>query len=135
MVVVDTSIIIDHLRREDDENSPFRLLIKDIQQDQIAISIVTVQELFVGQSTKRAEINRIVLSFVANLKILPYTYEVAKLAGEIDRDLARPIDLADAAIAATVILNGAKLFTLNSKDFQGIDNLELYLLGHPDPVA
>ena len=50
--------------------------------------------------------------------------DVAKSAGSIARDLDKPLDLADAAIAATAILNGAKLSTFNKKDFQGIKDLE-----------
>ena len=61
---------------------------------------------------------------ISQLKILPYTHDVAKYAGEIARDLNSPISLADAAIAATTLLNKARLLTLNKKDFQGIKNLE-----------
>lgn len=59
------------------------------------------------------------------LKILPYTYEVARLAGEIARDMGRPIDFADAAIAATAIVQGASLFTLDKNDFEGVPDLNL----------
>ena len=66
------------------------------------------------------------LATISPLKILPYTYEVAQLAGEIARDLEFPIELADAAIAATTILNGGTLLTLNKKDFSGIKELLIY---------
>jgi len=36
-----------------------------------------------------------------------------------------PIELADAGIAATAIVNGCELFTLNKKDFKGIEGLKL----------
>jgi predicted nucleic acid-binding protein len=56
---------------------------------------------------------------------VPYTYETAKLAGEIARDLERPIELADAAIAATTIINRGELLTINKKDFAAIPLLQL----------
>ena len=65
------------------------------------------------------------LATISPLAILPYTFETAQLAGELSRDLNRPMTIADAAIAATVLLNGASLATLNSKDFVNIEGLEL----------
>lgn len=65
------------------------------------------------------------LATITPLKILAYAYETAKLAGQIARDLDRPIELADTAIAATAILNHAKLLTLNQKDFRSIPKLNL----------
>lgn len=38
------------------------------------------------------------------------------------------IDFADAAIAATAIINKVALCTLNKKHFEGISDLELYQL-------
>ena len=73
-------------------------------------------------------VNRLIytkLLLVWKLEQLPHSYEIAKLAGEIARDLKRPIELADAAIAATAVINQASLFTLNEKDFQGIKPLEI----------
>ena len=56
----------------------------------------------------------------------PYTYEIAKLAGELIRDAKDPIEFPDAVIAAAAILHDAKLFTLNKKNFVRISKLELY---------
>lgn len=53
------------------------------------------------------------------------TDDIAKLAGSIACDCPRPIELADAVIAATALHHQAKLFTLNTKDFVQIDGLEL----------
>jgi predicted nucleic acid-binding protein len=91
----------------------------------LAISLVTVQELYEGLSTKNSQKEQYLLSIISPLKILPYKYETAELAGKIARDLKRPIQLADAAIAATAIENGAQLLTLNKKDFNNIQNLTL----------
>lgn len=94
----------------------------------LAISLVSVQELFEGRSTLLEESEKNLLATISPLRILPYTYEVAKLAGTIARDIKKPIELADAAIAATTILNQAQLYTLNRKDFKEIPELELFLM-------
>lgn len=126
MVVLDTNIIIDHLRMQDRRTeSKLMTLVKTKPKELLAISMITIQELYEGRSTRDTQKEQYLLATVSPLKILPYNYEVAKLAGEIARDIERPIELADAGIAATAILNGCELLTLNLKDFSGIDNLAL----------
>jgi predicted nucleic acid-binding protein len=126
MVVLDTNIIIDHLRLQDGKaESRLMILARTKPKEVLAISMLTVQELYEGQSTRDAQKEQYLLATISPLKILPYSYEIAKLAGEIARDIDRPIELADAGIAASAILNGCELFTLNLKDFAGIDNLRL----------
>ena len=61
------------------------------------------------------------MATITPLQILSFTYEIAQLAGELARDLKRSIEFADAAIAATAITNGARLLTLNSKNFKEIN--------------
>lgn len=123
MVVIDTSVLIDHIRLKG-KNSIFDEFIKQ-SQDKFAIALISVQELYEGKSTRDEEIEGEIISLINSLEVLPYAFENAKLAGEIARDLGRPIDLADAAIAATAVLNKASLFTLNKKDFKGIKGLKL----------
>ena len=126
MVVLDTNIIIDHLRLQDGKaESRLMTLVKTKPKEVLAISMLTVQELYEGRSTRDAQKEQYLLATISPLKILPYNYEVAKLAGEIARDIGRPIELADAGIAATAILNRGELLTLNLKDFAGIDNLQV----------
>ena len=124
MVVIDTSLIIDHLRQKP-ENSQLVKLEARFADERLAISLVTVQELYEGRSVGDKDKEREMVSVLAGLEILPYSYEVAKSAGKLNRNLSRPLDLADAAIAATAISNGAQLATLNKKDFAGIEELEL----------
>lgn len=124
MVILDTSIVIDHLRQPKKKKSHLVKIAKQRPKETLALSIVSIQELYEGQSTKDEEKEQYLLATIAPLKILPYTYEVARLAGEIARDLGHTIELADAAIAATAIVNGAELLTLNKKDFRGVKGLE-----------
>ena len=124
MVILDTNIIIDHLRQTRQKDSLLLQLSRQKPKENLAISMLSIQELYEGKSTKNKEKEKDLLATIAPLRILPYDYETAKLAGEIARDLKRPIELADAASAATAILTGARLFTLNKKDFHGIKDVE-----------
>lgn len=127
MVILDTNIIIDHLRRFGARESVIEKLAKEPHQEEVlSISIISVQELYEGQSTLKEEKEKDLFSTLSPLDMLSYTFEVAKLAGEIARDRKTSIDLADAAIAATTIINNGQLLTLNKKDFQGIKNLEFF---------
>lgn len=124
MVVLDTSIIIDHLRRPPKESILIGLFEKHADQV-ICISVISVQELYEGKSTTDTVKENQLLSTLSLMEILPYDYEIAKLAGKIARDSKNPIELADAAIAATAIINNADLYTLNQKHFQTIPDLKL----------
>ena len=126
MIILDTNIIIDHLRILGNKESYFVKLSKILPKDDLAISLVTIQELFQGKSTRDTEPEKNLIAVIEPLKILPYTYQIAKLAGQINRDVKNTIEFTDAAIAATAIVNKAKLFTLNKKDFHDISGLELW---------
>lgn len=125
MVILDTNVIIDHLRLSGKAESTLEKIAKKHPKETLAISMVTVQELYEGKSTRDEEKEKALLATISPLKILSYTFEVAQKAGELARDLDRPIELADAAIAASTIVYGYTLATLNKKDFEGIENLEL----------
>lgn len=126
MVILDTNLIIDHLRQSAVPETAFIKIAQEITRENLGISVMTIQELYEGMSTKDARTEEYLLTIVTPLKIYPYTYETAQLAGEIARDLAHPIEFADAAIAATAIVNGAFLATLNKRHFAGIKDLEFF---------
>lgn len=128
MVMVDTNIVIDHLRSSVRKKS---LLVQLEEQDPnrvIALSMLSVQELYEGQSTRQLSREKELLLAITPMQFLPYSYEVAKLAGKIARDHSKPLELADAAIAATSIINKVPLFTLNQKHFAEIPELTLFKL-------
>ncbi len=128
MVILDTNIIIDHLRQSQRNDTLLMQIAKKISKENLALSVVSVQELYEGKSTREKEKEEYLLATITPLKILSYTYEIAQLAGEIAREHKKPIELADAAIAATAIVNGAELFTLDRDDFKDIRDLELFTL-------
>lgn len=126
MVVLDTNIIIDHLRQHPKTKSRLDIINKEVSKEDLALSVVSIQELYIGQSTKVKSAENLVVATVVPLKILPYTYEVAELAGKLSRDSKGLMQFADAAIAATAIVNGCQLYTLNKKDFLEIPELEFF---------
>jgi tRNA(fMet)-specific endonuclease VapC len=123
MVVLDTNIIIDHLRQPPGTDTILKKVV--LEKDELALSVLSVQELYEGKSTRDAMAKELIQVTVSSFRILAYTFETAQRAGELARDLERPISFPDAAIAATAILNEASLLTLNIKDFEGIENLDL----------
>ena len=99
MVILDTNIIIDHLRTTSKSTQSHLVkLAKNHPKTSLALSVISVQELLEGQSTKDPAKYKDLLAVISPLQILPYTYDVAILAGEIARDLPQPIEFADAAI-------------------------------------
>ena len=122
MVILDTNLLIEHLRMGHKSLRLEKLLDK-YGIDNLSVSTVSIQELFSGASSIKQE-NEI-LALLATLKIWVYDHESAKKAGEIERDFVREIEFADAAIAATCVINKCQLATLNRKDFEGIKGLEM----------
>ncbi len=125
MVVLDTSIVIDHLRQKPGHTTQLLRIVESHSLRSLAISVVSIQELYRGESTRDAHKEDLMLTTIASLQVLPYTYEIALLAGKIGRDVKRSIEFADAAIAATAIMHNASLSTLNKKDFSLVPELEL----------
>lgn len=126
MVILDTNIIVEHLRFSGKRDSALVKLAKKTAKENLAVSVITIQELYEGRSSKERQKEDYLLATIAPLRVLSYTYEIAQMAGEIARDLKEPIEFADAAIAATAIINGAIFCTLDKKHFQGIINLEFW---------
>jgi predicted nucleic acid-binding protein len=122
MVIIDTSVIINFLHQKDKKTTLLRL-VENLGKKNLAISIITVQEIYSGRSAGLVKEEDIIRALFGSLEILPYNFETAKLAGEIVRN--NQISFADAAIAATSLFYGAQLATLNPKDFEKIAGLEL----------
>lgn len=124
MVIVDTSVVIDHLRRPPQQSVLIKLFESNFKET-FAVSVITIQELYEGKSTRDEVHENHLLSTLGRLEILQYNTDTARLAGRIARDSKNPVDFADAAIAATTVANGARLATLNQKHFKDIPELEL----------
>jgi len=126
MVVLDTSIIIDHLRQKPGTITLLCKINRKEGRRNLFISVITIQELYEGKSTLSESKLKEMLSVIAPLEILEYNREIAEIAGTVARDSKTTIEFADTAIAATCVFNDSKLFTLNTNHFKDIPDLELY---------
>ncbi len=122
-VLIDTSIIIDYLRKV---NKSKTLFWKLVNQYDCLISSVTVFELYSGaKSIEHKKDIEIVLSF---LDIVSFNDAHAKLSAEIFKTLKQQnnlIEFRDIFIASCAISKKVSLATLNEKHFVRIDALNL----------
>ncbi len=122
-LLIDTSIIIDYLRKKNKRNSQFYKIVGSYN---LFVSAVTLFELFAGakDEQKSNDINYI-LEYV---EILPFTGATAKEAGEIYlklRNQNKVIETKDLFIGATALFHDLPLTTLNVKHFERIEGLEI----------
>lgn len=101
-VVVDTDVLIDHLRghRAFDPGS-----------DRVFCSVVTRAELFAGTEADEEAVQRL----LAPLVEVPVDRDLAEAAGRLRRTTR--IALSDALIAATALSLRAPLLTRNKREF------------------
>jgi len=129
VVILDTCILIDHLRLAKSAPKEKSLLYKvatEVGSKNLAFSILSIQELFAGESVSDPREHERVLNLTQRLQILPYNYKTAYTAGRITKTKSYALNFADAGIAATALINDYSLFTLNEKHFQTIPHLQLY---------
>lgn len=124
-IVIDTNIIINYVRIGKRGKT---LLEKIISQPrlQLIISVATLQELFIGQSTKNKKEERKIKKLLNLFIIKDIDPSIAETAGKILRDYPGKLSFPDAKIAATAILEKALLLTRNKKDFAKIKRVKFY---------
>lgn len=117
-LLVDTDVLIDHLRGE-------RRL---VATGRLAVSVVSRCELFAGRD--EPERLRRFLSAMVELTIDPV---IAELAGTTRRDTG--IATPDALIAATALTHGLPLLTRNRRHFDRVSALRVVapVLAHDRP--
>ncbi len=122
MILLDTSALVDALTGPRRSASALRGWIERYQR--IAVSALVLYEWLRGPRTasELADQEALLPSALA----LPFTPEDAALAATLYRNVrrARGREL-DLAIAASAILNDARLWTLNARDFADIPGLTL----------
>lgn len=127
-VVCDTNVFINYLQKEEQTV----LTVERIGNENIIMPIISAFELYkgVGNKNELKEINEFV-NYYASIQL---NGKGVELALELIKKyhLAYNLGLADALIAASVIIAKLKLFTFNVKDFDFISGLQLY---YPPSVA
>ena len=122
-VLIDTSILIDHLRKRRKDST---LFYEVAQKNECFISSITEFEFTVGSTQKNREFTDKLLK---KLSVLPFNSDCVRIAVRIYHDLKlknKLISLPDIFIAATAVANKLPLVTLNLKHFGNIDKLELH---------
>ncbi len=115
MILVDTDVLIANLRGIDAARD--WLLQARTRTGRLGVSVVTNAEILGGmRSPERREVTRLLNS----VRPLPVTDMIAHRAGELRRRYRRShaaIGLVDYLIAATALVHGLELATLNIKHF------------------
>jgi predicted nucleic acid-binding protein len=122
MILCDTNILIEFYKN----NSSIIQELRNIGQNQIAISAITQAELYYGALNK-AELRKI-KQHLALLQSLPVDSTVSDKFLELMEtySLSHKLAIPDALIAATAIVHSIEIYTLNLKDFRFIKDLTLY---------
>lgn len=122
-VLLDTSVIIDFVRRKDKKSTLLFGLSK--KGYKLYISILTHTELYAGTNVWRTiEAEQDLEKLFYGINILPLETEISRKAGKIRAQ--NNTTIIDAIIAATAINHGLSLVTLNLRDFENIEEISLY---------
>ncbi len=121
--MVDSTILIDYFRKTDKANS--KLVSHFRNYDQLYISSVTEFEVVNGATQVHLQFWE---GMLPRFTILEFDSKAARQAADIVAQLKikrKTIDKPDLFIAATAVVNGLTLDTLNTKHFIHIDSLHL----------
>ena len=124
-LIVDIDIIIDYLRG----GVIWENILESINKDcEFYIATVVILELFSGRSTIDDEVSIKILDFLQIFNEIDLNKDIAKKAGELFRDVNRNLGIADYIIAASALVTGSTIITLNKKHFEQIPRLIIYPL-------
>ncbi len=112
MYLLDTSVLIDLLRKREPAVAWFKTVAVDPR-----VSVISLTELWVGIRRQKEEAD--ILQLESALRALPIDREIALRAGVLLRHYAasHSLEVPDAIIAATAEHHGLRLATLNTKHF------------------
>ncbi|HFC98794.1 MAG TPA: type II toxin-antitoxin system VapC family toxin [Thermosulfurimonas dismutans] len=121
MLLCDTDVLIEILKGNEEIRAEFETL-----SDQIALSAITVMELYFGALNKR-ELYKI-KRFVSGFEIFLVNEEVSQAGIRLIEKYAKShgLRIPDALIAATALIFDLALWTLNVRDFRFIEGLKLW---------
>jgi predicted nucleic acid-binding protein len=123
-LLIDTSILIDHLRKTQKDKTIFYQL---ASRYDCLISVITEFEFSIGSTPSNHQFTEELLT---RLPALPFDSACVKSASQIYRDLKMKnqlISLPDIFIAATAITYDLQLSTLNRKHFERVETLKLHI--------
>lgn len=124
-VVVDSDILIDHLRLT---SKILDLILKEVKNKKLKAYLpgIVASEIYsgndAGESSNLLKINSLLDLF----EFVPANQVISKTAGFLVRDYK--VAIGDATVAATALSIKAKLATRNKKDFGNIKGLKFFKL-------
>jgi tRNA(fMet)-specific endonuclease VapC len=123
MILCDTNILIEFYKANPDVLGT----LQKIGIPELAVSVITVGELYYGVRDKR-ELRKI-KKHLSMIQQIALNADISALFITLLEDyaLSHKLSVPDALIAATAIDRKIPLYTLNAKDFRYIQNLELYI--------
>ncbi len=113
-LLIDTAILIDHLRGRDDATAYLAIVL--VPENEVFCSVVTHAELWGGaRSGEEAAIT----ALLSTMSVVDITPDLAQTGGAYRRRFgpSHGVGLADALIAATARSLSAPIITLNAKHF------------------
>lgn len=122
MIVVDASVLIDHLRGRADARHALRQAVKDRQR--VAASVLTRVEV---TARMRSAERDVVSTLFRAIDWLPVTDAIAEDAGVLARQYRQShgaIDVVDFVIAATARSHDAQVWTLNVRHFPMFEDID-----------
>ncbi len=121
-ILCDTDVIIEYLKG----NETTKRIFDKLKPQNIALSAITLMELYYGALNKR-ELNKIKKA-LSNFNILPLNEEITEIAINLIERYSKShrLKIPDALIASTAIYHDISLWTYNIKDFRFIENLILF---------
>ena len=121
-ILCDTDVIIEYLKG----NEATKKIFDKLKNKNIALSAITLMELFYGALNKR-ELKKIKRA-LSEFDILLLNEDITQIAVELIEKYSKShgLKIPDALIASTAIYYDITLWTYNVKDFRFIDNLKLF---------
>ena len=120
IVLCDTGILIEVFRK----NEEIKRNLVEIGNENLAISVITNAEILFGMRKHEEKRTKTLLR---KFKQFHLNKPISGKFIELMNDSYLPgLQIPDALIAATCIVNNLPLYTLNKKDFVDIPDLEIY---------
>ncbi len=120
MILIDTNVFVDHLRGHKPATEFFESL---TARDDVIFSAITEAELIAGKECDDSNKKELLLHFLHRWDKIPVSNQIALMAGDISRGYG--LEVPDAIIAATALVNKAEVVTKNIKDFKHVTGLEI----------
>jgi len=124
-ILVDTSIIIEFLRKKKKQNT-YLWKVKELGLN-CFISTITVFELYAGAITERHKQD--LEKLLRWIEIIPFTKEIAERSAKIYKELKAEnqlIEFRDIFIGATALEKELSIITLNEAHFKRIKGIKIY---------